>query len=82
MLQHCVALKIVVANRLVKHHLNAVDLFCLNLNHIVNSRREKKIDIRCVGEWCQISLALLLVNCHIWNFLQVNLTPNRYEKVP
>ena len=57
MLQHCVALKIVVANRLV-YHLNEVDLFCLDLNHIVNSR------IRCVGEWCQISLALLLVNCH------------------
>ena len=64
MLQHCVALKIVVANRLV-YHLNEVDLFCLDLNHIVNSRREKKkIAVRCVGEWCQISLALLLVNCH------------------
>ena len=63
MLQRYVALKIVVANRLV-YHLNEVDFFCLDLNHIVNSRREKKIDIRCVGEWCQISLALLLVNCH------------------
>ena len=49
MLQHCVALKIVVANRLVKHHLNAVDLFCLDLNHIVNSRREKKLTYAVSG---------------------------------
>ena len=63
MLQHCVALKIVVANRLVKHHLNVVDSFCLDLNHTVNSRGEKRLTYAVSGVVSNIT-RLLLINCH------------------
>ena len=63
MLQRCFGLKIVVANRLVKHHLNAVDSFCLDLNHTVNSRGEKKRLTYAVSGVVSNITRLLLVNC-------------------
>ena len=56
----------------------------MDLHHVMycNFTREKIDWHMLCQEWRQISLNLLLVNCHErhgWNFSTMNFAPNRYE---